>query len=206
MTTYTSQPDETSANDTFIQDTAANTNWGANAEIKVGEFYPAASDIQRTLIKFDLSSIPAGATITSAILTLTVSANAAANARDYKMFRVLRNWVELQATWNIFSTGNNWGTAGCSNTATDYDPTAHATTNFAATITLNTEKTFSINTTEFKKMVDGTYQNYGWLIKADSEANDAHAFHSSSATTASYRPKLVVEYTANSGNFFMMFS
>lgn len=30
------------------------------------------------------------------------------------------DWVQSQATWNIFKTSNNWGTAGAKNTSTDY--------------------------------------------------------------------------------------
>jgi len=37
----------------------------------------------------------------------------------YKCLRT--DWVESEVTWNIYKTGSNWTTAGCSGAGTDYD-------------------------------------------------------------------------------------
>ncbi len=200
MTTLVLQPDETSGVDTYLDNGETTTNYGTEVRISAGEDNTVAR-IYRTLIKFDLSSIPSNATITSATLSLTIELDRSSNARDFKLYRVLRDWVEAQATWNIWKTSNNWSTAGCGSDGNDADlTTAWATTNFSATET--GVKSFSINTTEFTKFINGTYSNYGWLIKADTESDDAYTFHSSSAGTAGNRPYLTVVYEANNGFFF----
>jgi hypothetical protein len=192
--TYSSQPDETSGIDTWIDSSQVNTNRGSSGTLAVGESNAAAA-VGRALIKFDLSSIPSNAVITSATLYMTISADVSSNARSFRVYRLVRSWVESEATWNIAATGTNWGTAGAGNTTTDYDPTAWATTAFTANETVGTEKAWALDVTEFEKFINGTYTNYGWVIRADTENNDQYIFYSSSNATSSNRPRLVVEYT-----------
>lgn len=190
--TETLQPDESNANDTYINANAVSTNFGTASVISVGEDSTTV-DRYRTLIKFDLSNIPVNARIISATLSLRVAVDRSTNARDYKVWRLLKNWIEGQATWNIYSTGNNWDTAGAGNTASDHDGSiAWATTNFGASEAVGTDKTFALNVTEFTKWINGSYPNYGLLIKAETETNDAYAFDSSSHATEANRPKLTV--------------
>jgi hypothetical protein len=125
-------------------------------------------------------------------LMLTISIDRSDNARDVKIYRVLRNWVESQATWSQWSSGNNWTGGGCSSAGNDYDPTVWATLNLTATESGG--KTWSLDTTEFTKMINGTYSNFGWLIAADTQNNDAYYYCSASHATAAQRPKLVVNY------------
>lgn len=190
-----------SANDTHLNAGATSTNYGVDAQIIVGN----SANTYSGLIKFDLSSIPANALITSAVLSLTIAADNSNNARTFRAYQCLRNWVEGQATWNVYSSGNNWTTAGAAGAGTDYNSTAWASTSFTATEAVNSVKTFSLDVTEFTKYIDGTYTNYGWVIRADTEANDQYAFHSQQGATSAYRPYLTVEYTTVSGNFFLMF-
>ena len=195
--TYTSQPNETDGIDIRIVSSTPDTNYNAENILCVGEINAGAS-VQRTLIKFDLSSIPANATIVSATLSLWTAADFSTNARDYKIYRVKRAWVEANATWNVYTTGNSWGTVGCSNTSTDYDTTVWATKNFGNAIANNTQMDFVFDATglaELTKFIDGTNTNNGWIIRADTESEDAYTLHSSSGATAGFRPKLVIEYT-----------
>lgn len=207
MTTLTLQPNETDGYDTSLSQINPNTNYGGDALLYIGESN-VATNKRRGLIKFDLSSIPSNAIISSVVLSLWVVADVSSNARDYKLYRVLRDWVETQATWNIWKTSNNWTTAGCGSDGNDADlSTVWATCSFTATETDNTEKQFVLDATglaEFTKWVDGTNPNYGWLIKPDTELNDGYNMDSSSSATAEQRPKLVVTYTAGGGEFFLV--
>jgi hypothetical protein len=196
MTTYTSQPAEAAATDTTIELLAPTVNFGTGGLLGVGNNEFAGNETWRTLIKFDLSSIPQTAYISSATLTLTISADKAQNARDFKMYRILRDWIEIEATWNQWKNGNAWTTAGCGSNGNDAD-----LTNVWATCSMGTAdsgtKNFVFSATglaELTKMVFGTYTNYGWLIKADTEANDAYEFCSSSNATSGNRPLLTIEY------------
>lgn len=194
MPIITYQPDEASANDTHINSTSSTTNFSTTTTLQVGERNDLASDQSRTLIKFDISLIPRNARILRADLTLTIDAVYTSNARDQKLYRLLRNWVESQATWGEWSSGNSWTTAGGA-AGTDYDSTVWATLAISAAETPGTAKTWSLSTTELTKMVSGVYPNYGWILMVDGTAlNDGILYRSASHATTSTRPKLEVEY------------
>lgn len=203
--TYSSQPDETSGVDTYIDGNNPTTNSGTDTKISIGEL-DSISAVHRTMIKFDLSSIPAGAYTSSNILSLWILQDNSSNARNCKAFRILRDWVEAQATWNIWSTANNWTTAGCGSDGNDADlTTIWATTAYTATESVGAEKQFSLLTSEFDKFLNGTYTNYGWLLKMDTETNDNYYHDSSSSVTSGERPKLAVTYQLGGGEFFHLF-
>ena len=192
MPTLTLQPDEASGIDAQLDNLNSTTNFGTNTGMAVGERNDTAQ-VYRSLIKFDLSVIPKTARIISAQLTLTIITDLSSNARDVKIYRVLRDWVESQVTWAQWSTGNNWGLGGCSNSVSDFDGSAvWATLNLGAAETGS--KVWNLDLTEFTKMINGTYSNYGWLIAADTQTNDAYIYATSAHGTAGARPKLVVEY------------
>ena len=78
--TFTSQPNGTEGNNFWINSAALynGTNYGSGTYFSVGESINAAG-LMRGLMKFDLSSIPASAMITSAKLYLTVTGDSANN-------------------------------------------------------------------------------------------------------------------------------
>ena len=196
MPTYTSQPDDTTGYDAYIEDISPTSNFN-NSSFIVGE-RASFTEKQRGLIKFDLSSIPAGAIIVSATLSLFITADRSNNARTYKAFRLLRNWGETTVTWNKYDGTNNWGTAGATN-ATDIDTTEMASCSYTSSESAGTEKQYLFTVSEFQKFITGAYTNYGWLIKADTETDDSYEHGSSSHATSGYRPKLVVEYNLPAG-------
>lgn len=198
MTTYTSQPDETAGIDTRIVDTDANGNYGTADKVVIGKY--STTSTSRALIKFDLSSIPSSATIISATLSFYVKADNATASDTISVYRTKRNWVETQATWNIYSTGNNWGTAGGLG-ADDYDSTVWGTVAVSASESVDAEKAISLSISEFTKSINGTYSNYGWIVKTAEGGNSQYDYHSSSGLTAGTRPKLVVEYTVGTYSF-----
>jgi hypothetical protein len=201
MTTYTTQPDETDGIDTYIDESAATTNYGTNAEIKIGAGSGALS--ARTLLKFDLTKgtnpPPLSAVASSAVITLYLNSEASSNAVTMDFYKALRNWVEAQATWNVYSTGNNWGTAGCANTTTDRENTILAQLSLSATEAAGS-KTITLNADGLAVVqgwINGTISNYGLLAKTSSEAaNTRYLFASATDATSGNRPKLVVEYIA----------
>ena len=179
--------------DTFIFGGDATTNYGGNTNIFVGGL--TGSNIYRTLIKFDGLSdgtIPSAATISSATLSLYCSGENSSNARTLRVFRLKRAWVEAQATWNIYSTGNKWQTAGGFG-ANDCEQTDIGSRAFSATETTGEYKDFSLTVADIQAIVNGTWTNNGFLIKADTESSDRYSFYSSD--NASNKPKLTIVYT-----------
>ena len=143
------------------------------------------------LVKFDLSSIPATARINNAILSLKVLSNTNAVTRqDVGVWRLVRDWVEDEATWNEAETGTNWGTAGAANSTSDFDPTRLTTMQMLP----NADDICTANlTTQVKNWLDGTHTNYGVKIRDINVANYMR-WHSSRATSADDRPVLTVDY------------
>lgn len=197
MTTYIARPNETNSNDTWISSSAVTTNYGDRPDLYVGESNSSITT-RRSLIKMDLSQIPSNAIITSAIITVYIAGDYSSNTRDFKVYRVLRDWVESQATWNLWKTGSSWTTDGCGSDGNDADlTTAWATTSFGDSIPNYTAMDFVFSATgitELQKIIAGAYTNYGWLIKADTESADLYGLFSSSWINESQRPKLTIEY------------
>jgi RHS repeat-associated protein len=63
---------------------------------------------------------------------------------------------------------------------------------------LRFEKQISLDTAKIQEMVSGAFTNNGFILIADTELNDRFNYKSSDASTASQRPKLVIEYTTSS--------
>jgi len=189
MAVLTLQPDNSTSADTYIGDTFPTTNSDGNGSLGVGERTGGAV-VTRFVIKFDLSSLPDNILISSAVLSLKIQQDLSDNARSFKIYRLKKAFVASQATWNIYSTGNNWTTAGGFNAA-DCEQTAIGSADMTATETIDTVKDFALTPTTKSGLDLGN----GWLIKADTESDDAWQFYSSDNATASYRPKLVITYT-----------
>lgn len=193
MATYTSQPDGASGNDTYIISDNPTTNYGTNTSMNIG-FDTGGGGAGRALIKFDLSSIPATATITSAILTLTPVTDNSSNARTLSVYRCLRAWTEAGATWNKYDGTNNWGTAGAENTTSDRESTAIGTLSVSASETLNVGKDITLDASKMQEFITGALANNGFVLRVNTESNDGYNWASSDHVTAAYRPKLVIEY------------
>jgi hypothetical protein len=62
------------------------------------------------LLKWDLSEIPPGAIVKSAVLTLTVAD--ASLGVGYSLYEMKRAWSEAEATWRLAASGQPWSAAG----------------------------------------------------------------------------------------------
>jgi len=186
--TLTLQPDATTGLDTKIRQEAATTNYGSNDPLGIGEYYSIVR-LERMLIKFDLSSIPNNAIIDSAQLKLKIAVDESDNVRTLRIYRTKRDWVESQATWNVWKVANNWSTAGGFH-VDDCEQTNIGSVALSATEAVGTVITINLTSTTKAGLDLGN----GWLLKMDTEANDAYSFYSSDAVNATDRPQLVVTY------------
>jgi RHS repeat-associated protein len=71
---------------------------------------PSSDTFARTLLRFDLSSIPTTASISSATLGL-YAPNSSRNTQGVQLWRVAKPWNST-VSWNRYSTGNLWKTPG----------------------------------------------------------------------------------------------
>ena len=196
MTVLTLQPAEADAIDTFIDSGSGNvdTNFGTNAYLQIGE-WNAGTGLSRTLIKFDLSSIPVSAIISSAVFTITYGNTDASNsARTLSAYRQKRAWTEAGATWNKYDGASSWQTAGGLG-ANDCEATDIGGVSVAASPANNTAYDITLTAAKVQEWVSGAFANNGFLLKVATETDDQLCYDSSTNATASYRPKLVVTYT-----------
>ncbi len=196
IATLTLQPDETAAPDTFIQEASPSTAASANALISTNG---AAASRRNAFLKFVLSTL-SGKLVLRARLFLANSTTAATDF-PFPVHAILAaNSAMVEgATWDYAvpstvrwagDTGANGGTdAGCSVAGTDYNATALGTLQYLANTVADTVHEVELSVAQMQAMVAA---NHGMILFRT--ASGVFNFHSSSATTAGLRPKLVIDY------------
>jgi hypothetical protein len=197
-------------------------NGSANLSNGAGAFLFAGSSGEdrtlRGLIAFNFAGqIPAGSTINSVTLTLTINTPLAVNANTVRLHRLLADWGEGtsvapmgggigapattgDATWNarIFNTAQ-WTTPGG---------------DFAAAISASQRVSGSSGTATFtgpglvadvQAWVNNASTNFGWIMVAEDETGPAVRFASREGAPA---PSLLVDYTppSSGGNTAPVFA
>lgn len=190
MTILTIQP---SGKDGFFRKVQPTENTGGSVDISV---YNRLSRIRRSVLEFDISGIPGGAEISSATLGLYYYNHAYDDPSGltvwaYKLTRI--DWVELEATWDIYKTGSNWTAAGG-----DYVTTnpAGGSTTFPADYGWMSWDVKAI----VEKAISDAWSVAELLIKFETESLEADyslpVFHSNNyVDDLAKRPKLVIDYT-----------
>jgi len=104
-----SKPDVVYA--TLRAGTYANTNFPQMLKVRAND---SADYHRRAMLKFDTQNrIPAGSSVTSALLTLTVmNGSAADTTRTIGAYQVTTSWAETETTWNRRRTTSGWTSAG----------------------------------------------------------------------------------------------
>ena len=189
--------------DTYLHGGATTTNYGGCTTFEISRYYN-----RRALLQFDLTSIPADATIVSATLKLTQTASSSTTGTDNIEARMLTNsWTEgsgactgvsnTVANWNQRVTGQNWATVGGGG---DYNSTVYATTSVG---TAPGDYTWNL-LTMVNAWRSGTTNN-GILLKFASEETTysrSHTFASREHATSAYRPTLTIVYNCTSTPIF----
>lgn len=159
-------------------------------------------NLRRTLIQFDLSTIPSGATITDAQLKMQGSRQA---TNGVAIHRLTADWGEgasvatgqggqganptnNDATWNFsFFNTTSWSTAGG-----DFMPTASASTSVSNGATSNW--TGANVATDVQAWIDDSTTNFGWILIGDESTNNS-AVRLLSRESATNAPLLEITYT-----------
>ncbi len=164
--------------------------------------------IRRSLLQFDIAgSVPAGSTIQSVRLTMTVT-NTISNLQDVSLHRALADWGEGlssapgqegsggvamtgDATWlHTFYNSSFWTTVGG-----DYDATVSAT----QAVGFNGQYVWGSTAGmvgDIQSWLDTPATNFGWLIRHDDEVAPATAkrFGSRTHFDSGSRPALEIDY------------
>jgi len=188
--------------DTRLRSSQPDQNYGGETTVTVSPFnsYP-----QNALFRWDLSSIPADATISNASLTFYVTD---ASARVFQLYNMRRAWIEgtsvgqdsdSSATWRTYDGQNNWGSGGAESTSSDrYDTTLWDVS--ASTFGGTESQTIALNSsgvTVLQGWVDGTLPNYGLTLQRETGSGSSQDYWivaSKEATNEAQRPRLNVTY------------
>jgi len=196
----------TATADTFINSGSPNNNAGATGWFDAGT--DGIGGVRRGLLRFDLSAIPAGSTVTSAALQLTVvrvPGNSPVNS-IFDLFRLLSNWNEGnkggnngapatagETTWNARMQGTlNWTSPGAKNDAV---ATASASTAVGSAFNAKYSWSGSGLVADVQFWVDNPSQNFGWLLTSRSEGSRRSVRGFASRQSGANAGTLVVNYT-----------
>jgi RHS repeat-associated protein len=187
----TIQPGPENGVDTMIDEYNPNKNYGADE----GLFLISTGNYRRNvLIKFELGSIPDGAVILSATLTLFGKENGGFGEGGtfglYRLHGDRQTWSESETNWQIYQSGSNWSEAGANAQEGDFYGGALWTGSLPEP---GSNLVMDLDPGEFQKLLnDG---NYGLVIRNTSIKSGDRYYYSSEDDNASRRPKLVVTYS-----------
>lgn len=188
--TLTVQPN---TKDTYILENVPTLNFGSYVDIIVRD---EVDKTGRSILEFDISGLPGEAILSAASLQLRYCNYQHTNPSGktvwaYKLTRT--DWVELEATWNIYKTGSNWTATGG-----DYvtsDPSGGSIT-FPADCAWMIWNVLAIVQDAYDGSIAAEF-----LIKFETEdlasGYSLVYFHSNNYTVITdLCPKLVIDYTA----------
>ena len=192
--------------DTYLDLGNATTVWGSADRLRVKTTLNADS-----LLRFDLSAIPAGTAVLDAELRIYAFDSSAVgvpvspiagNQVDQvpilypsitmRTFKVLRPWSEDAATWVMATDMEPWGLPGCQQPGVDY--ASEYSDEIIGFSGLRTWVRFDV-TEMTQEWVDDPDSNFGVVIKAYlHRITVAGSAWSSEGPLPWYRPKLVITY------------
>ena len=179
-----------SGEDTDIAEGAKTSNYGSQTYMRLDAY---SGDARRGLVKMSLSELPAGAVISTAVFSIYYYYKSIGdpNGEACTLYKLRRSdWVEAQATWNIYKTSNNWGTAGAGNTSTDIDTSITAATTFPAS--------YGWLDFDAKSIVEDAVANsldFNVRISTAASGDYPRVYSKEYNTDTTRRPKLVIDYT-----------
>ena len=187
QTTVVLQGDPLAGQDTHLAQASSVQNFGTSTLLLSNSQTNGQS---RLLLRFDLSGIPTGATIQSAVLELFYQSSRVNTAETLRLHRLTRSWTEAGATWRTYDGTNNWTVQGG-----DFDPAVIASATVDATV--NVWKQWNV-TSLVQSWASGTAANFGVLLESPpNSANSERRFVSSENAVAAQRPRLTITYVAS---------
>lgn len=176
-----STTDHVSVADTHLCETAPTTNFDGQTSTLVD----GPGNVCVVAMRFDLSTIPAGATVTAAVLDIWTDFDPGGASTQYAL---AQSWVESEATWDSRSSGTAWTTAGAGPPSRGATAVSTLPANAA-----NTEYMANISLATVQGWVTLPATNFG-IAFVTSDA-DGTRWSTHENATAAHRPVLRVTHT-----------
>ena len=190
--------------DTTLQEAFPNNNFGDGTSFQAGGRRQGGRT--RGLMLFDVaSSVPAGSTINSAALTLSVVGVPSGGFNSlFDLNRVLASWGEgngsdhggspagaNQTTWNnrFGTSGSPWTSAGG-----DFSATVSATRSITGFGSYTFSSTANL-VSDVQGWLNSPANNFGWLLRSESELTATSIRRFGSRDDPSNSPLLTITYT-----------
>jgi hypothetical protein len=176
----------TGTRDVFLSTFYPTVNQGKLGELRESGSY--ADLVRFAIFQSEGGPVPNGATIQSATLSLYKSTF---YDFTYQVSRMLRNWDETQATWNVWRTGQPWSAAGALGAGADYASVPDAT------VAAGWDPQWvSANVTSGVQAMSSGQPNNGWrLVRLGGNGNEKKFWSREYAANPTLRPKIVIRYT-----------
>jgi len=173
----------------------ANSNYGSliRSNIRGGDYG------YRALIKFPLTGIDAQ--VNDAKLVLVNDWDPGATPQTFMVYRLTKDWVETQVTYNNAATADAWASQGA-----DFSLASEAVSTGITWAGGGGYDSFELTnlTSIVQYWIDNPAENYGLIVLHDgggaSEPSPFPVTWTREQTTVSYRPKLVVDSEALAGD------
>lgn len=123
--------------DTYISDASwgagfNTTNYDTATTLKVADSWGGTDWSQYALMTFDISTVTSVASAILRLYRLNDGNNAGTTTNNFGVRKILRAYNPTQVTWVVYSTGNNWTTAGAVGVGTDVSATSYGKTSWYA--------------------------------------------------------------------------
>lgn len=149
-----------------------------------------ANDVIAPLLYFDVSSVPADATIIDAALHIYASQRLVDRPLEARVYAIYRPWVASQATWNQANNWTRWTAPGCNGTPSD-----RAATPVTVIDMTEIEQWYILGITELvQKWIDHPTSNCGVIFKGYHTTSSGYELVMSENDQEWNRPKLVIRY------------
>jgi len=181
--------------DTRLEQKLPTINYASATTLWVAGDSNGACALAEAALKFSLSAVPAGKTITAATMKLYVT-NSSSNGQ-FRVYSLKRKWSEGAATWKQWSAGLAWTLPGANAVPEDRGDIPRAS--FTGTPGTGGYELFPLNSAgvrQVQEWLDGVNPNDGFLVRPTVTSPcintaDDMGFESREGTNP---PKLVVSY------------
>jgi len=179
--------------DTYMRDGSyAYTNYGAIGYVLIKT--SGTSYNRRALMRFSLSSLPAGSQISSVRLLTYWLGSSYTGGGTVSVYPCLRDWVENEATWNVYKSGSSWATAGAGDNENDYDGDTLLTGyTLSSAPSTGEEMIWPSSSNLVQKVQDNIGGEINMLLISSGDFN--FGFYTKEASNGDYWPILEVTYT-----------